>query len=492
MTRLRRLAGFLVVLAAAACATPASPPLETQPRPAIQLERCRLPRSSESVLCGSLTVFEDRVSRTGRRIGLNILVLPAFAAKAAADPVFVIAGGPGVGAASAQTDETAKTLWMIRRERDIVFVDQRGTGKSHSLSCRFGDSAAMQSHFNELFPLDDVRACREKLQHAADLRLYTTPIAMDDLDDVRAALGYQRINLYAVSYGSQAALQYLRQYPARVRSLAIAGVEIPAAKKPLLFARAAQEAMTRLIEDCAADAACHEAFPGLPAEFETVLAAFQGGPVIFEVLNPSTKGSEKISMTRDVFVERLRLMLYDLESASRVPLVIHHAAQGDWVPFVAATRGGVTASVPAMYLTITCSETVSQITEEDLVRESRDTFVGEYRTRRHMQACQEWPRSDVPASFYDPVASDVPVLMLSGELDPATPPHFAATAARSLPNSRQILIPIAAHAYWYPCMQRLVAAFISRGSARDLDVACVQQLARPPFATASPRPPAAR
>jgi pimeloyl-ACP methyl ester carboxylesterase len=489
MTRLRSLAGLLVVLAAAACATPASPPRETQPRPTIQLERCRLPRSSESVLCGSLTVFEDRVSRTGRRIGLNILVLPAFAAKAAADPVFVIAGGPGVGAASAQTSETTKTLWMIRRERDIVFVDQRGTGKSHSLSCRFGDSAAMQSHFNELFPLDDVRTCREKLQHAADLRLYTTPVAMDDLDDVRAALGYERINLYAVSYGSQAALQYLRQYPARVRSLAVAGVEIPAAKKPLLFARAAQGAMTTLIEDCAADAACHEAFPGLPAEFTTVLARLQGGPVTFEVLNPTTKGPEKIRMTRDVFVERLRLMLYDLESASRIPLVIHHAVQGDWAPFVAATRGGVTASVPAMYLTITCSETVSQITEEDLVRETRDTFVGEYRTRRHMQACQEWPRSDVPASFYDPVVSDVPVLMLSGELDPATPPHFAATAARSLSNGRQVLMRNAAHAYWYPCMQRLVAEFIAKGSARELDVTCAQQLARPPFATTSPRPP---
>ena len=432
------------------------------------------------------------MSRTGRRIGLHILVMPAFAAKAAPDPVFVIAGGPGVGAASSQTGETAKALWMLRRERDIVFVDQRGAGKSHSLSCRFGDSAAMQSHFSDLFPLDDVRACREKLQHAADLRLYTTPIAMDDLDDVRVALGYERINLYAVSYGSQAALHYLRQYPTRVRSLAIAGVEIPAAKKPLLFARGAQGAMTMLIEDCAADAACRDAFPSLPAELEAVLAAFQAGPITFEVLNPATRGSEKIRMTRGVFVERLRLMLYDLESASRVPLVIHHAAQGDWAPFVAATRGGITASVPAMYLTITCSETVSQITEEDLVRESRDTFVGEYRTRRHMQACQEWPRSDVPASFYDPVTADVPVLMLSGELDPATPPQFAATAARSLPNSRQILIRNAAHAYWYPCMQRLVAEFISRGSARDLDVTCVQQVARPPFATASPRPSAAR
>ena len=193
-------------------------------------------------------------------------------------------------------------------------------------------------------------------------------------------------------------------------------------------------------------------------------------------------------MSRGVFVERLRLMLYDLERASRVPLVIHQAGRGDWVPFATFSPGGATSGVSAMYLTVTCSETVSRITEEDIVRESRDTVVGEYQTRTHVRACQEWPPGDIPPSYYEPVTSDAPVLMLSGELDAATPPHFARTASRSLPNSRQIVMRNAAHAYWYDCMQTLVAEFLARGSARELDTRCVRELRRPPFVTEL-RPP---
>jgi pimeloyl-ACP methyl ester carboxylesterase len=136
-----------------------------------------------------------------------------------------------------------------------------------------------------------------------------------------------------------------------------------------------------------------------------------------------------------------------------------------------------------MYLTVTCSETVAIITEQDIVRESRNTFVGEYRTRTHVRACQEWPRAHVPPSYYEPVASDVPVLMLSGELDAATPAHLGAVAARSLPNSRQVLIPNAAHGDSDDCMRNIVAEFLSKGSARDLDVACVKVRRRPPFIT---------
>jgi pimeloyl-ACP methyl ester carboxylesterase len=306
---------------------------------------------------------------------------------------------------------------------------------------------------------------------------------MDDLDDVRAALGYPRINLYGGSYGAQAALQYLRQHPARVRSVALAGVATPAAKQPLNFAGAAQQAMRALIEDCAADAGCQGAFPALASEFDAVLGTLDKGPVTFELINPATKTKQAVSMSHGVFVERLRLMLYDLEGASRVPLVIHQAARGDWGPFATFSPDGVTSGVSVMYLTVTCSETAARITEEDIVRESRDTFVGEYRTRTHLRACQEWPRGDIPSSYYEPVVSDVPVLMLSGELDAATPPDLARTAARSLPSSRQIVMRNAAHAFWYDCMQSLVADFFARGSARGLDASCASTLRRPPFVT---------
>jgi pimeloyl-ACP methyl ester carboxylesterase len=438
----------------------------------------------DEALCGKYEVFEDRAARSGRRIRLNVIVLPALGSKRLADPIFVFVGGPGLGAAT-----TLSRGWLtdsVRADRDLVFVDQRGTGASNRFLCSFG--SGVQAGFSELFPPEKVRACREALEPQVDLRMYTTSIAMDDLDEVRVALGYERINLYGISYGAQAALQYLRQHGKRVRSATLKGVATPAAQQPLGFAVAAEHAMRALIRDCAADAVCHQAFPNFAADFATLLATLDKGPVTFELENAATKKTERVSMSRGVFVERLRLLLYDLESTSRVPLILTMAARGDWVPFAMAGRAGVTGGVTAMYLTVTCSETMARIREADIVRESRDTFVGEYRTRTHMAACREWPRADVPAGYYEPVVSDVPVLMLSGELDAATPPKLGADALRTLKNGRQILIPVASHGYGQPCTHRLVTAFIAAGSARDLDASCVREIKRPVFVTALMRP----
>jgi pimeloyl-ACP methyl ester carboxylesterase len=192
-------------------------------------------------------------------------------------------------------------------------------------------------------------------------------------------------------------------------------------------------------------------------------------------------------MSRAVFAERLRLMLYNLRSASRVPFVLHRAARGDWVPFARATSPTLTGTAATfamgMYLTITCSESVAAISEDDIVRGSRGSFVGEDRTRVHVRACREWPRGPIPPEFYAPVVSRAPVLMLSGQLDAATPAHWGGAAARSLPNSRQILIRNAAHWYFDDCLRDLAADFVAKGSARDLDTSCVETLRRPPFVT---------
>ena len=471
-----------VSLAAIACAT-----AREERRPAsLQLAPCTVPNSDEKVRCGRYAVFENRAAHAGRRIMLNVVVVPALSPTPLADSVFVLAGGPGIGAAAGLRGDTEWLAEKFRRERDIVFVDQRGTGASNRHPCAFGDGAALQTGFNELFPIEGVRACREALKGVADVRLYTTPIAMDDLDEVRTALGYPKINLYGASYGTQAALQYLRQYPARVRSMVLAGVATPAMKQPLQFARAAQQALDRLIEACAADAACRHAFPNFKSEFDAVLASLERAPARFELPTPATGLREAISMSRGVFVERLRLMLYEPEGASRVPLLIHRAAQGDWVPFATVSPAGVTPGVSAMYLTVTCTETAARITEEDILRETRDTFVGEYRTRAHLRACAEWPAATVPPSYHEPVTSDVPVLLLSGELDGATPPRFAAAAARSLSNSRHVIVPNAGHAYGHPCLQDIVADFFAEGSARDLDITCAHALRRPQFVTALP------
>ncbi|HEV2667922.1 MAG TPA: alpha/beta fold hydrolase [Blastocatellia bacterium] len=463
---------------------------QTRPQRKLQLKPCSLPNDSGQALCGQYEVFENRATQAGRKIKLNLVVLPALAAQPAPDPVFFLSGGPGQGAADSARSGIGSLARQLRRERDLVLVDQRGTGQSQQLDCNlYGADQEVQSYFNDLFPVDKVRACRQELEKRADLKLYTTPVAMDDIDEVRAALGYAQINLYGASYGTLAALQYLRQHPAQVRSLALAGVATPETKMPLHFARGAQAAMDKLIADCASDETCHAAFPQFKTEFAAVLARLDKGPVSFELPHPVSKTLQGVSLSRGVFLERLRLMLYN-STASLAPLLIHRAAQGDFAPFgavaLARTRSSAERLAMGMYLTVTCSEWAGAITEEEIEHETSGAFLGDYRTRRHVRACQEWPRGSIPAGYYQPVKSAVPVLMLSGELDPATPARFGAAAAQSLPNSRQVLIRNEAHSYSSDCLRNLIAEFIAKGSAKSLDTACVELARRPRFATELP------
>jgi pimeloyl-ACP methyl ester carboxylesterase len=256
-------------------------------------------------------------------------------------------------------------------------------------------------------------------------------------------MGYEKINLYGMSYGALSVLEYLRRYPTHVRSAVLAGVVTPEMKLPLDFARGAQSAMDKLMADCAMDETCRVAFPHLRANFAAVLDQFEKGTVSFEIPHPKRKQPQPVRMSRGIFVEKLRLMLYSSSASTLVPLLIHRATQGDWVPFGRAALPVVAAaidSVSGMYLTVTCSEGVAAITEEEIVRETSNTFLGDYWTRTHRRACQEWPRGDISADFYEPVKSNVPVVMLCSEFDPATPPQFGRAAAAFLPNSRQIVI----------------------------------------------------
>jgi pimeloyl-ACP methyl ester carboxylesterase len=456
----------------------------------IDLQPCRFPNYERELLCGKYPVFENRAAKSGRMIPLNIAVLPAITAQPKPDPVFFLSGGPGQGAAQFASVREDALMRELRRERDLIFIDLRGTGDSNRLQCS-GASArtSAQDYFADIFPIERIHACREKLQGIADLRFYTTPIAMDDFEEVRAALGYGKINLYAVSYGTQAALQYLRLYSTRVRSAVLAGVSTPVTKLPLHFAKGAQRSMDRLIEDCAADETCARRFPNLKGNFASVLAAFDKGSVTFELDHPAIKTAQQVNLSRGAFGERLRLMLYNHNTARLIPLLIHQAAAGDWTAFakIALARDAVGSGVAlGMYLSVTCSESVPLITEHDIVRETQTTFLGEYRTRRHQQACRGWRQGEISPEYYQPAKSEVPVLMLSGEIDPATPPEYGETASRFLLNSRQIVLRRTPHDYQSDCATQLAVEFIHKGSAKDLNTSCADHIRRPRFLTELP------
>jgi pimeloyl-ACP methyl ester carboxylesterase len=448
----------------------------------VELKPCNDPFLTSEVLCGKHEVFEDRTARTGRRISLNLVLLPALSSKPAPDPVFYMAGGPG-GAATSY----AKQNFMngLRRNRDVVLVDQRGTGQSNLLDCPApGSLADMRGYFGEVMPLERIRACRAELEKIADLKLYTTTIAMDDIDEVRSALGYEQINVYGGSYGSTTTLAYLRQYPEHVRTIAVSGVAPFSMKLPLSFSRGVQDSVDRLFADCAADAACHAAYPDLANDFKTVIAQFDKGPVEVSAVNPFTRSEQKVTVTRDAFVDSIRQILYQPSIAAALPALIHMGAKGNLGPLVANAFPivmSISSSIArGMQFSVICGEQVPFITPEEIKTTSANSFYGDARVRPTLRACTEWPRAKVDPSFLDPVKSDKPALVIAGQLDPVTPPWLAEQVARTLSHSRLVVAPNATHNS-YECLENLVADFIDKGTTEGLDVSCVNQIKRPPF-----------
>jgi pimeloyl-ACP methyl ester carboxylesterase len=452
----------------------------------LPLAPCRLEGVGRQALCGTLEVWEDRAAKQGRKVPLKVVVVPALASSPLSDPLVLLAGGPGQGAAKL-AGQLMPLLERIQRQRDLVFVDQRGTGDSRPLECDpVPPTAPLTEQFDDTFHEKELRACLAS--YDADVRLYTTPIAMDDLDEVRAALGYDKLNLWGVSYGTRAALVYLRQHPEHVRTVILDGVAPMSLVLPLYVARDGQRSLELLLTGCEQDAGCSHRYPELRGRFTALLESLAREPLKTRVQHPLTGVSEDVVLTRTAFVGALHSLLYQPETAAMLPLVVDRATQGDWGPFVAlyvTMHGGLEKNMSqGMHLSVVCSEDAPLITEEALVRETRGSWMGERELRDTLKACALWPRGSVPAGYRDPVTSDVPVLLLSGELDPVTPPQWAEDAKKTLSNSLHVVLPGVGHGtYAVGCARTLMSDFVTLGSVKGLEPKCRESLARPPFFT---------
>ena len=451
-----------------------------------KLKPCRLAGIDEELFCGKLTVFENRQTRTGRTIDLNIVVLPALDQNTKAEPVFDLAGGPGASSAE-RADFYAGPGKEYRHQHDVVCVDQRGTGKSNRLSIPREKTPSY--YLSEMFPVGYVKQMRQALENRADLTKYTTSIAMDDLDDVRAWLGYDRINLFGASYGTQAALIYMRRHPEHVRSAILLGVAPTDLKVPLHHSESAARAMDLLLGECERDARCHAAFPQIRDDRNNVLAQLEKQPARVEYSPPGKAAPTPVEIQRGVFGEKIRTWMYDRDKAARIPLIVHRAAQGDFAPFL---KEAIAPSIPdfvadGMYLSVTCAEDVPFINQEEAAKLTAGNPFGNYRVFQQTRACGMWPRGEIPSDFLEPVRSNAPVLIFSGNMDPVTPPKYGEQVARHLPNSRHVVIPQAGHGVdglTDPgCIDRIAIECLDKGDAKNLDVSCVERMAPPPFVT---------
>ncbi len=448
----------------------------------LDLETEEDPRVGGTISSGTFTVFENRDSQEGRTIKLTVVILHAFSETPKPDPFFPLAGGPGADVI--QRVNSYKKSW-IREERDIVFVSQRGTGGDNRLDCVLASSDEnLQSYLDPLFNLDNFRACLEELQKNFDLTMYSTCLATDDLNDLRLALGYDKINLTGTSYGTRAALVYMRRHPETVRSAILNGVLPIANKNPLFHASSAQEAIQLLLIDCIDNPECRFAFPNLEEEFLTVLERLDEEPVGVLVDHPVTKERVRVNLDRASFTEALRTMMYSYGRNRQVPYLIHQAFLGDYEPFAAtgiqSSRNIRRSLALGMLLSVTCGEDISRISDEEIVRFTQGTFLGDDRIRQQMAVCEFWPKSNIPDNFGDPVHVDVPILLLSGTMDPVTPPIWGTEAVSHLPNGLHLVVE-GAHGVGGDCIRLIEKQFLESGSMENIDISCTDLIESRPY-----------
>lgn len=437
--------------------------------------------------CGTLSVPENRDQPGGRQLSLAIIVLPGRGEAPIRRAMTFFGGGPGQSASS-MAPWLAQDYADLRDGRDLVFVDQRGTGNSSQLQCNFRDPENPQSYLDDFIPPARAAACRDSLAAFADLTRYGFPDLAHDTEAWRRALGYDELDLWGASYGTRAALVYLRMYPASVRSVVLEGVAPFGFLQPKDYARDTDAALAGLFAYCRADAACNAAFPNVTEELRTVAERIRQAPAAAEIRDRNTGRMVRLTVPYGTFAETIRKMMYDPGLASTVPFIIHRAFEGDYRPlarYALADRRGAAGSSWGLYLALTCSEDVPFIDQAAAAADNGRTLLGDYRVRQQAAACEGWPRHVVAADYHQPLRSDKPVLLISGELDPVTPPGGGARAAATLSNSLHIIVPGGAHGWGGmqgpDCVQPAIIQFVREASVAGLDTSCVRQLRRPPF-----------
>lgn len=451
---------------------------------ATELAPCWLQGVAHPALCGSVSRALDPAQPQGTHFDLHFAVLPALARHKKPDPVFFIAGGPGQSAV-ALAGPISGMLARFGNRRDIVLVDQRGTGRSAPLRC--ADDAAELPLADSVDPVRQAqraRACLARLQALpyGDLRHFTTTLAAQDLDAVREALAAPRVNLVGASYGTRVALEYLRRFPTHVRRVVLDGVVPPDMALPWASAADAQATFDALLQACAGEAACRARYPRLPDTWATLLASL---PRDVTVPNPATGRDETLRLTRDMLLGLVRAALYAPTTASALPAALDAAAQGRFTPLLGlasalALPRGDAALAQGMHFSVVCSEDMPVAAD----RPAPAPDFGASLAALYVQVCETWPRGRVDESFRRVPPAPVPTLLLSGGIDPATPPRHGARVAQALgPQARHVVVPNAGHGLMaLPCVRDLVFRFVDAPDdavALQLDTSCARDIPRP-------------
>jgi pimeloyl-ACP methyl ester carboxylesterase len=385
--------------------------------------------------CGQLAVPENPDAANGRKISLRVVVIPARSSDRAPDPLFYLAGGPG-GAATDSTAWAYSHFNLLNQRHDIVLVDQRGTGGSNQATCSLTPSEPTEAGLAAA-----IKDCLTSTKAQADPEFYSTPLSVDDFDLVRAALGYDRIDLYGGSYGVSSGLAYIQRHGDRVRTALFESGSLLDVHLWEQVPVSAQHSLDEVFARCAAEPACAASFPNLKDDFAAVTGRLAKTPVTSELVDPAG-GFRRLDLQAFLsFV--IDDYLSDIRLAASLPKDIHAAAGGDWTAFLKllTESAGSNTSTPIMFVTIICSDewaVRSPSTIASIGAGSEFTPMSLADASLSNAACKYWPHA---AGASGPVNSRAPIVFLNGTADPADPPANVAGAEATLPNS--LVVPIA-------------------------------------------------
>jgi pimeloyl-ACP methyl ester carboxylesterase len=472
----------LVLGAAAALAAPSASAAE------LVLDRCRLDSDelpAAFARCGTLAVPENPGAPDDGQVEVFVARVPSLSSTPRPDPLVLIAGGPGQGTVDMYLQLRA-AFEPARREREIILVDQRGTGRSAAgFGCDVPEDLSLDTAGSgQLRTFID--RCLAEIDH--DPRFYTTSVAVQDLERVRAALGIETWNLYGVSYGTRVAQHYLRRFPERTRSVVLDGVVPPELALGPDIAREAERALEQIFARCAADERCRDRFANLPAKFRALLERLETAPVAavapYASSEPTRSGTARASAAFGAAELRavVRLLSYNAATVALLPALLHEAYEGNYAPIASqasTTLRGLPESLSfAMSNSVVCTEDVPFVGAG--ARAGLDgTYLGTTIVDALDEICSRWPAGSIDVDFKTPVVSGRPALLLSGSNDPITPPDYAARVAATLEHSTELVGSGQGHGLVsVGCVPRLLRAFLEQ-PAQPLDAACLA--AEPPM-----------
>lgn len=448
--------------------------------PTTPTNTCYVEGVSDRLQCGFVTVPENPNQPDGKQIQVHYVVLPAVKNANHEEALLAIAGGPGQSA----IDNAASFNTMlnkVRQQRDILLIDQRGTGRSNLLNCDAGSQSLLAFNDDNVDSLAEAQKCRDQLT-GSDVTQYGSLNAVKDFEAVRAHLGYKKLHLYGISYGTRMAQLYMRLYPEHLATVTLDGI-VPMQQSVLEIGSAIERGFDLLFKDCQETAACHAEFPELKAEFDQVVAKLSQGPIMEQVHDPVTGEKTLLTLTRAKFYGAIRMALYQTNVRALVPHAIHQAAKGNYQPLLglyALTTDGAGMAM-GMHASVVCGEDIHRITPA-MREQAKTSYVGKTMLDSLEASCSVWKVPPVDASFSEPIKSDIPTLLLSGEIDPATPPSWGELAMEKLTNAKHFIAPYATHGVAYQsCANNLVAELVRTGSVKDLDSECLQKDVRRSF-----------